>query len=459
MADRLAVVWTQVDGTPRRMGWLVATAAECRFSYDRDYLQSGLPGLALLAGPGTFGETPVVFRARPGVPLHPRLMKLIPADHPGNLQRRLQLRRLERGPNAPAPGFETEWALLMATGHGGIGHIDVFADDREAERWYQRSLDDPYGGTDPGALQNRLWQALRNEVRDVVQDPGESEELMEWLGPTPSVDGMMPKLLAAIPDSDGWQGRFARPDTPVVAGTTARQVVVKLEQPYYEGVTLLEAFALDYHRELGFEVPDYWLAEMEGMRVLAVERFDRRAGHPLPMESLLSVFTSGSHRVAGSTDLTLDEVGDFVGQLGRVVPIDTRQAQRELYRRLAVALMTGNGDLHLDNLSLLTRGGQVELAPVYDPAPMRAWSRHNLRMAIPMDFEPEAPVYTQIADVGRHFGLTRRQAEGILTETWRDTADYADHIEALEAVPAERRAFLAGVIRKERALLEAALSA
>ena len=57
--DREAVVWTRLprssdglsEGAPQRMGRLYVTERECRFTYDDDFLQTGLPGLGLVYAP------------------------------------------------------------------------------------------------------------------------------------------------------------------------------------------------------------------------------------------------------------------------------------------------------------------------------------------------------------------------------------------------------------------------
>ena len=49
--DRSAVVWTRLNGVPRKMGQLYVTDRECRFTYDEDYLTTGQPGLGLVYDP------------------------------------------------------------------------------------------------------------------------------------------------------------------------------------------------------------------------------------------------------------------------------------------------------------------------------------------------------------------------------------------------------------------------
>ena len=450
MADHYAVVWTLTASGPVKMGNLVATDRECRFSYTDSFLhQRPAPGLALLAGPELFGSEPVVYRSSERMPLYPRLMSLIPADSPGNLQRRIYTELLARSDPPPAPGFETEWELLMLTGHSGIGHIDVFRDDREAEQWYSQPV---YPQSIVGR-RSAVWQFVREEIQQ-SDHAVSADTVAELLGPTPSVGGMMPKLLATIMDADDWDGRFAPPGTPAIDGRPTVEVILKIEPAVYAGVAELEALCLDLHRELGFEVPRHWRADVDGMPLLAVERFDRTPERlPVPMESFLSVMAAGSREVRSSADTEWRAVGRMLSRLATVVNLNVRRAQREVYRRLVLAFLTGNGDLHLENLAFLGGADAARVAPVYDPSPMRAWSRHNLRSAIPVEFDPELSLAENFYAIGTAFGMSRDEAADLWRDMLRRTADYPDRVLALDAVPPERREALASLLRRERALV------
>lgn len=448
MKDKYAVIWTRAGGSPVKMGDLLVTTAETRFSYSEEFLASGNPaGLSLLASPALYGEQPVVYPARDQIPLFPRLMSMLPGHGPHNIQRRIYTRILEKRPNPPAPGLETDWEILLLAGHNGIGHLDVFRDDRAAQAAYARH---PESQLSPGT-RHALWESVRHELRNEVDDVG-AELLARLIGPTPSVGGMIPKLLVAIPDAPEWDGRFAPPGTPNMDDRPCTEVVLKIEPMEYRGVLTLEAFCLDLHHRLGFEVPRHWLRIIDGMTVLAVERFDRTPERrPVPLESLFSVFAVGDRYFQETADVDLAEVGHRITRLGQVCNLDVSATLHALYRRFLVAFFTGNGDLHLENLSLLGDPADVVLAPVYDPAPMRAWSRHNTRSAIPIVFDDRiGGLRENYIALGRAFDLSPNQAAAIIDETHAATRDYIDDIMALETVPIENRRFLAGVLREER---------
>ena len=448
MPDRHAVVWTRTARGPLKMGSLVATPTECRFSYSAEFLAAGShDGLALLAHPVLFGTEPVVYRTSARMPLHPRLMAMLPSEAPGNIQRRIYTEILARRERPPAPGFETEWEILLMAGHDGIGHVDVFRDDRAATDWYARPQ---HPETVIGA-RSAVWRFIREDVRQTTPET-DVGVITELLGPTPSVGGMIPKLLVAIPDGKAWSGRFAPPGTRAIEGRPFIDVILKIEPPQYEGVLALEALCLELHADLGFRVPRHWRAEVDGMRLLAVERFDRAGdGLPVPMESFLSVMASGSREVLGTADTDMRAVGAMLEKLATLVNLDTRRAQHEVYRRFLLAFLTGNGDLHLENLSFLGGPDAVDVAPVYDPAPMRAWPRHDLRSAIPIEFDPALGLGENLAELGTAFGYSRRQAAELLRELLDATADYPERVRTLHAVPEIRRQRLSALVDRERA--------
>jgi len=444
------VIWTRISGRPEKMGDLVLTDRQIAFTYTRDYLDSGQPGFCLLGDGSIWGDETVSYPISERVPVFPRLLSLIPGNNPRNLQRRHYLNQLRaRLGHEPSPGMETEWRLLMMGGHGGIGHIDLFSDDRSAEAWFEPAVDndDSGAGLVPGSRGSRseLWRMLKREVMDdsVDFDPRLIEQM---LGPTPSVGGMIPKLLVSI---------TAGESTPIFypPGTTGKQeVVLKVEPPEYAGLLDLEALCLQVHREAGFDVPFFIRYDVDDLRLLAIERFDRRDGLPLPMESLFSVIATGDHHFRETGDRLLEELGDILARLGQVAGL-AEDSGELLYRRLLMALLTGNGDLHLDNLALLGGLSDCRLAPVYDPAPMRAWPRHDLVSAIPFDASSHTDRGTFFLALGQTFGLSAPHSRQCVEDALTATTSYGDRVMALKRVPGKQRERLRDIAGHERALL------
>jgi len=445
--DRHAVIWTRSSDGPVKMGSLVVTERENRFSYNPDFLQhEELAGLSLLAPPKIFGTDPVVYHNRSLLTLYPRLMSLIPGHQPHNVQRKIYAQILQKRTQPPRTDQDVDWEMLLLAGHNGIGHIDVFGTDLIAQAFYGQPTEGQMVTT-----RSAFWSYVKRDILEAT-DLLPPETLLRLLGPTPSVGGMIPKILAAIPAQGHWDGRFAPPGTRQQEGVPYRDVVLKFEQPIYEGVLALEALCLDVHRELGFEVPNHRLAEFDGVRMLAVERFDRTTeGLPLPVESFFSVLAAGDREVQTMTDIDMSSVGKMIEKLATLVTLDARQIQREVYQRFCVALVTGNGDLHLENLSFAGGPQQVRLAPVYDPAPMRAWPQHNLLSAIPIVIDPDlGGMRENIIAMGRAFGLTPTAAADLLQQAAEKTTDYEERVATLKQVPEPRRNVLRKIVSETR---------
>lgn len=442
-SDLHGVIWTRVGGIPEKMGVLALSATEVRFTYTPEYIDSGQPGFALLADPRLWNRETVIYPISERIPVFPRLLSLIPGTNPRNLQRQLFLDMLrKRKGHEPPPGRETEWALLLAGGHGGIGHVDVFRDDLEAERWYATQEARRHQTTPPLSGRSGLWGMLRREVLDehVAFDP---QTVIEALGPTPSVGGMIPKMLVSVNLAAPEEGIYP-PDTP---GKT--NVLLKVEPPEYRGLVDLEALCLTLHREAGFEAPRAVRFDHDGLRMLAVERFDQTGEGILPMESLFSIIAMGNHDFRETADVLLEEIPAILSQLTRVARLDPGTGE-ELYRRLLMALFTGNGDMHLDNIALLGGLDGCRLSPVYDPAPMRAWPRHDLVSAIPYDATEYKDHGALFVALGHAFGLSRLAVRRCIEEVMMATASYVDRVLALDSVPSAQREGLASIVARER---------
>lgn len=433
------------------MGNLVATGREMRFSYAPEFLErQDAAGLSLLLPPALWQTRPFIHQATEILPLLPRLMALIPGKNANNIQRRIYTGLLAKRPQPPAPGFETEWELLLLTGHNGIGHIDVFQDDRAALGFYDAK---PESKKRIGS-RSEFWHFLKDEARQPFSE--EALDALRLLGPTPSVGGQIPKLLVSIPDKNKWDGAIAAPGAHQVDGVPYVDVVMKIEDPSYQGITALEALCLELHREWGLEVPRHWRALIDGLPVLAVERFDRsQDGSALPMESFFSVYATGQKQVRTTTDAEVEQLGMMILKLSEIVDIDAAKARQEVYRRFVLALLTGNGDLHLENLAFLGGPKNVRLAPVFDPAPMRAWDRHDLLSALPFYIDDKRSLAHSVARVGEAFGLTIDAAMEILQGFLKMTKSYPEQVLTLKDVPLETKKKLAARVKALRAKLTA----
>jgi serine/threonine-protein kinase HipA len=150
--------------------------------------------------------------------------------------------------------------------------------------------------------------------------------------------------------------------------------VAKFPSTSFPGVSENEYANLALAEAIGMDVPERELveqSEFEGIpeefetlsdgKVLLVKRFDRGAGaERIHIEDFAQVFgIYPSRKYEGAA------YHDIAAALGIAV---SSAAPMEFVRRLALAAITGNGDMHLKNWSLIYReaGDKPQLAPVYD---------------------------------------------------------------------------------------------
>lgn len=292
------------------------------------------------------GGTPRKLGELPAGPLPPHLEALVPPRHTGNIQRQLQQALFARlGIELRGrPLAEQDLLSLVYWGRGGIGALDVHPDDAAAEAYYCAPPLVHTPADLPAILRYVRGRASAEDVEQVLAVP------------VAGVPGMQPKILL-----DAW--------------------LAKLTPTAFPGLLPLEALAYEVHRQAGCVVPDTHLAEIEGEELLLSRRFDRDGmGIPVPLESVYAMLaTRAPGRVRCNTDASQEEVFELLGELQKL-------PQGEAFRRFALALLTGNGDVHLENTSVLGTGSDAKLCPVYDPAPMRAYRgrpSYDLLCALP----------------------------------------------------------------------------
>jgi len=435
--DREAVIWTRLHGTPRRMGRLYVTDKECRFTYDDNYLEQQLPGVGLVYAPEYYGKTTISRERTERFNLLPPLQSLIPPHQEDNFQRNLALKYLASQGLKGLSGFDADWEILKISGHGGIGHIDLFEDDERAESWYH---------TPPKHVLNTVSDELSFSLKEFMTwFEDDIDVLIQTVGPTPSVGGAIPKLLLSIPSS-GWDGRIGLPTRQKTPGIT--DVVLKFEQTNrYPGIIELEALALDLHREAGFKVPRHWVSYFKGMPALAVERFDRDENNaPLYTETLYSILASGVS-LTNHFDYQYDLIAQAIDKSAVRIVSDPTEAKQHLFRRLIMAMLTGNGDLHLENISVLNRDDKLEFSPVYDPTPMRAYSQHDMLSVMPFGQygeildKQDTPVklIEAVQRFAHHSGISNNQGKELVHELLDSSKDFTERVSELNSLPDDNK--------------------
>lgn len=215
-----------------------------------------------------------------------------------------------------------------------------------------------------------LGSDLPGAVR-VVPSDGTIARLDNLSAPKPkarfSLAGVQMKL--SVIKNTGKGGGLTLP-----LGDDQGSYIAKFPSTSFPGVSENEYANLALAEAIGMEVPERELveqSEFEGIpkefetlsdgKVLLVKRFDRDAnGERIHIEDFAQVFgVNPSRKYEGAA------YHDIAAALNVAV---SSAAALEFVRRLALAAITGNGDMHLKNWSLIYReaGDTPQLAPVYD---------------------------------------------------------------------------------------------
>lgn len=303
-----------------KVGTIVRTPGDFNaFSFEDSYRATrGLPVLSLSFRAATGGlrkDPKPVARALPAF-----FANLLPED---------KLREAMEIHHAGSVRAGNDFDLLVALGSDLPGAVRVVPSDRTVVRFDNLSAPKPKARFSLAGVQMKL---------SVIKNMGKGGGLTLPLG--------------------GDQGSY----------------IAKFPSTSFPGVSENEYANLALAEAIGLEVPERELVEQSGFegipkefetlsdgKVLLVRRFDRGAnGERVHIEDFAQVFgIYPSRKYEGAA------YHDVAGALHVAV---SSAAALEFVRRLALAAITGNGDMHLKNWSLIYReaGEKPQVAPVYD---------------------------------------------------------------------------------------------
>ncbi len=147
--------------------------------------------------------------------------------------------------------------------------------------------------------------------------------------------------------------------------------IVKLPADRFEGVPENEYAMMSLARQIGIEIPEIDLVDVESIgglpedigefkgKAFTIRRFDRDAHGPVHIEDFAQVFSiypDDKYKKASYTNIA------------KVLWIETDQDSLEEYiRRLVFSTLIGNADMHVKNWSLIYPDGRTpRLSPAYD---------------------------------------------------------------------------------------------
>jgi serine/threonine-protein kinase HipA len=417
-------VWTRATGEPRKLGRLQFDGETTSFEYEPD--AGDLPGIGIAYDPKAFAGKAIRWKSEFDEPLHPIFMALVPLCNRSNLQYRIA----EKALGFKRDTLHKEWLMLPFLGHGSLGHLDVFDTDADAAKWY--------AGEEPKPIDVAGGEIVSLAL-DALDSSHEALSLDKVVGAAPSPGGAMTKIMHRIV----WPG-----DGRIV------DAIVKFERRdgTRPDLLLMENWAYGVHERMGLPVPERaFFRDDEGNQILATERFDRKDGRVVPLESLYSLLKSyapdrfpDAFTASYGTSPNFEMVAAALHSRRTAMSADPMADSRDLYTRIVLSFLTGNGDLHLRNLSLLGGRSSARLSPVYDPAPMRLYGTLDIHTAVTFGdlrfWGPRLPegFGDALFKLGAAFRLTNPVVRSIFENALETTADAVEGI--LAAGAAEKTA-------------------
>jgi len=366
------VLAADVHKAGRRAARLRRTPAGIEFAYRDDYLSSADARSVATSLP--LDERPVL---TPAGAVPPFFAGLLPEG-----------RRLSALRRAVKTSVDDELSLLLAVGDDLVGDVQVVAE-----------------GTEPGGTEALVT---------IDGDPGDLV-FSDVLSDAGVVDPV------AIP---GIQDKVSARMISVPVGRAGGHVILKVDPPEFPHVVVNEAYFLRLASRARFPVARADVVhDATGRPGLLVERFDREvtpdgAVRRLAVEDAAQVL---GRYPADKYSVTTEDVTAALADRcpARVV------ALRDVFRQVCLAWLTGNGDLHAKNLSILaTADGEWRVAPAYDLPSTLPYRDHTMALSVGgrRDGLSRRSLQAFAAAVGLPAGAADRTLDEVLTAT-AGTAD------------------------------------
>jgi serine/threonine-protein kinase HipA len=353
----------------RRAAQLIRERAGVRFEYFDDYLDE--PAARPVATTLPLGDQPV----RTGAP------GAVPPFFAGLLPEGRRLAALRRSVKTSA---DDDLTLLLAVGSDTIGDVQIVEPGEPPS-------------ASPSATTTADWSTVR--FADIY-----AEVTGELLAPA----------RAAIP---GVQVKVSEQAISLPIAWACERYLLKLDPPEYPHLAANEAFFLAAARDAGLSAASGEIVtDADGRVGLLERRFDRVAD---------------AEGIAGSGMLAREDACQVLGRY----PADKYSlasevvvaglagvtatpvvAAREFVRQLVFAYLTGNGDAHAKNLSVLQQpDGEWRASPAYDVPSSAPYGDHT--MALPIDGTIDDRIgLADFVALGEAAGVRARATERVVAE-------------------------------------------
>ena len=231
---------------------------------------------------------------------------------------------------------------------------------------------------------------------------------------------------------------------------SGRDAILKLTPPEYPYLVENEAWFLGLARSAGFTVPHFQVVtDREGARGLLIERFDREYAndavirHPVEDASqVLGIYPAAKYLVSAE-EMSISLIRHCQSQ---------KVAARSMFRLFIFAWLTGNGDLHAKNASIINVSGEWRIAPIYDVPSTLPFGDHTMALSLGgRDHDLSRKSFLQFADT---IGLPATAVNNVIEEMLIATEPVAQLFEArVEPFTRSRNAEALAQIEYRRRLL------
>ncbi|AKU14863.1 type II toxin-antitoxin system HipA family toxin [Luteipulveratus mongoliensis] len=213
-----------------------------------------------------------------------------------------------------------------------------------------------------------------------------------------------------------------------------RAHLLKLNPPEYPHVVENEAYFLAVARRLRHPVAEAEVVhDRNGRAGLLVTRFDRSLdGDVLVAHAVEDASQLLDRHPADKYTVTSEAVAQRIGEVSAARSL----ALRAVFTQLAFAWATGNGDLHAKNISVLRRGSEWQVVPIYDIPSTIPYADHTAALSLAGRRDGfSRKRFLTFADT---IGLPERAAVRALDEVLRATEPVIEGIDG-GAVPFDTR--------------------
>ena len=383
MADRLAYVYADLQGTAHLVGRLYAHNNKGKetasFEYEKEWLANPNryalePALGL--GTGSFHTAHRLFGS---------LGDSAPDRWGRTLMRRAEARRAKAEKSPARTLYEMDYLLLVndETRQGSL---------RFASKQVEAFV--AHDGTPVPPLIS--LPKLLSATDALLEDAETAAELKLLLAPGSSLGGARPKASVRENDSQLAIAKFPKKDD---------------DYPAVEW----EFVALQLAKQAGLNVPEFRLENIAGRAVLILRRFDRQGTQRIPFLSAMSMIGASDNKAHSYLELM-----DALRQHGAAPNTDGP----ELWRRIVFSILISNTDDHLRNHGFLLEGQKGwRLSPVYDVNPVPVEVKERILTTAISETDGTASLDLALS-VAPEFGLKNKQAKDIANEAGRAVASW-----------------------------------